>query len=118
MKNKLKLFFIILGGCVSLYIAMTASAYVNIVYSSWKEGYNISLNVDNRRSDGRFDVILGVYNSRWRWYLHIPCYKETIIRDSVNPEHLSNWNVISVKGSVINLKNNKQVILVKNTCKS
>jgi len=117
MKSRLKIFVIILGGCVSLYIAMTASNYINLVYYSWKEGYHISLNVDNKQSDDRFDVILGVYSSRWRWYLHLPCYKETIIHDSVNPEYLSDWEVISVKDGGIKLKNNKQVILAKNDCK-
>lgn len=117
MKNRLKIFVIILGGYVSLYIAMTASHYINLVYYSWKEGYHILLNVDNKQSDDRFDVILSVYNSRWRWYLHLPCYKETIIHDSVHPEHLSNWSVISVKDGVINLKNNNDIILVKSACK-
>ncbi|VUS31154.1 hypothetical protein [Klebsiella spallanzanii] len=117
MKNKIKMFFIISGVCVSSYIAMAAGNYIHLVYSSWTEGYNISLNVDYTQSAEKFDVTLAVYNSRWRWYLHIPCYKETIIHDSVNPEHLSNWNVISVKDGMIRLKNNEQSISVITGCK-
>ena len=117
MKNRLKVFIIIAGACVSLYIAMTASNYIDLVYSSWKDGYNISLTVDSKRSTSSFDIILGIYNSRWRWYLHFPCDKKIIIHDSVNPEYMSNWDVILVKDGMIQLKNNKQIILVSNACK-
>ena len=118
MKNKLKIFFITLGVCISSYITMVAGDYIHLIYSSWRDGDIISLNVDYTQSTEKFNVILGVYNSRWRWYLHIPCHKETIIHDSVNPEHLNNWNVISVKDGIIQLKNNEQVISVKNSCKA
>lgn len=117
MKNRLKVLLVILGGCVSFYIARTADNYINLVYSTWKEGYHISLGIDNKQSDNRFDVVLGVYNSRWRWYLHLPCYKETVIHNSVNPVNLGDWKVVTVKDGIIKLSNNNQTIVVKSTCK-
>lgn len=118
MKNKVKLFFIIICACVCFYIDETASNYIKLVYSTWRVNYNISIYVDDKQSGDRFDVVLNIYASRWHWYLHLPCHKEIIIHDAVNPELLSGWDVISVNDDVINLKNEKQVILVRNACKS